>query len=60
MNHKPFNYLGTDTTTRNPYFMEIISSINLDIIAVQEMTSRAGVDGFKNNVLKNIYSVVIN
>jgi endonuclease/exonuclease/phosphatase family metal-dependent hydrolase len=48
MNYNLLNYPGTDATTRNPYFREIISSVDLDIIAVQEMTSQAGVDGFKN------------
>jgi endonuclease/exonuclease/phosphatase family metal-dependent hydrolase len=38
---------GTDTTTCNPYFREIISSVNPDIIAVQEMTFQAGVDGYR-------------
>jgi hypothetical protein len=40
----------------DPYFREIISSINPDIIGVQEITSQAGVDGFNNIVLlKNYY-----
>jgi hypothetical protein len=49
MNYNLLNYPGTATTTSNPYFREVISSINPDIIAVQEMKSQAGVDGFKNN-----------
>ncbi|MEJ2495839.1 MAG: hypothetical protein P8Y79_16100 [Ignavibacteriaceae bacterium] len=51
MNYNLLNYPGTDITTRNPNFREIIASANPDIIAVQEITSKAGVDGFKNNVL---------
>ena len=42
MNYNLLNYSGTDTTTRNQYFKEKISSVNPDIIAVQEMTSQAG------------------
>ena len=40
MNYNLLNYPGSDTTTRNPYFREIIASTNPDIIAVQEMTSQ--------------------
>jgi endonuclease/exonuclease/phosphatase family metal-dependent hydrolase len=53
------NYPGTDTTTRNPYFRTVISSINPDILVVQEITSQAGVNGFLNGVMNyngNVYS----
>ena len=51
MNYTLLNYSGTDTTTHNQYYREKISSVNPNIIAVQEMRSQAGVDGYKNNVL---------
>jgi exonuclease III len=53
------NYPGTDTTTRNPYFRTVISSINPDILIVQEITSQAGINGFLNGVMNytgNFYS----
>jgi len=51
------NNTGTNITIPNLYFREIISSVNPDIIVVQEMTSQASVDGFKNSVLLNNYSI---
>jgi endonuclease/exonuclease/phosphatase family metal-dependent hydrolase len=56
MKYNLLNYSGADTITRNPYLREKISSINPDIILVQEMIAQAGVDGFKNIVLLNNYS----
>jgi len=44
-------YPGSDTTTRNPYFRTVISSLNPDILVVQEITSQSGVDGYLNNVM---------
>jgi len=41
------NYPGTDTTTRNPYFRTVTSSMSPDILVTQEMTSQAGVDGIQ-------------
>lgn len=51
MSYNLLNYPGSDTTTRNPYYRTIFQSIKPDIIAVQEIQSQAGVDGFLNNVL---------
>jgi len=45
------NYPGTDTSIRNPYFRIVITSLNPDILVVQEITSQQGVNGFLNNVL---------
>ena len=45
------NYPGTDTSTRNPYYRTTISSLNPDILVVQEITSQSGVTGFLNNVM---------
>jgi endonuclease/exonuclease/phosphatase family metal-dependent hydrolase len=45
------NYPGSDTTIRNPYFRTVVSSINPDVLVVQEMTSQAGVNGFLNGVM---------
>jgi len=53
------NYPGTDTTTRNPYFRTVISTLNPDILVVQEITSQGGVNGFVTNVMNsngNYYS----
>jgi len=53
------DYPGTDSTIRNPYFRTVISSINPDILVVQEMTSQGGVNGFLNGVMNyngNVYS----
>lgn len=44
-------YPGNDTTTRNPYFRTVISSLNPDILVVQEMTSQAGINAYLNNVM---------
>ena len=56
MNYNLLKFPGTDTTTRNPNFRKIISSVNPDIIAVQEITSQAVIDGFRYNLLCNNYS----
>lgn len=55
MSYNILNYPGNDTTIRNPYFITVISSVNPDIIVVQEIQSQQGVDGFKSNVLLNQY-----
>jgi endonuclease/exonuclease/phosphatase family metal-dependent hydrolase len=44
---------NNDTTIRNPYFRTVISSINPDILVVQEMTSQAGVNGFLSKVMNS-------
>ncbi len=45
------NYPGSDSATRNPYFRTVISSMNPDILVVQEVTSQAGMIGFLNGVM---------
>ncbi len=47
------NYPGTDTTSRNPYFRTIISSMNPDVLIVQEMSSQEGVDGFLDDIMNS-------
>jgi hypothetical protein len=47
------NYPGSDTTIRNPYFRTVVSSINPDILVVQEMLSQDGVNGFLNNIMNS-------
>ncbi|MFO7524772.1 MAG: endonuclease/exonuclease/phosphatase family protein [Ignavibacteriaceae bacterium] len=54
MTYNLLNYPGSDTTTRNPHFRQIIAETQPDILVVQEMISQAGVDGFLNNVLKAV------
>ncbi|QQS35327.1 MAG: hypothetical protein IPM56_13885 [Ignavibacteriales bacterium] len=56
MSYNLLNYPGSDTTTRNPYFRTIFSTLQPDILIVQEMTSQAGVNGFLNNVLNSVSS----
>ena len=40
MSYNILNYPGNDTTTRNPYFSEIFSTVNPAIIVVQEIQSQ--------------------
>lgn len=53
------NYPGSDASIRNPLFRTTISSMNPDILVVQEITSQAGVNGFLSYVMNyggNVYS----
>lgn len=45
------NYPGSDASTRNPYFRAVLNSMKPDVLVVQEMTSQAGVDTFRDGVL---------
>lgn len=54
MTYNLLNYPGSDTTTRNPHFRQILAETQPDILVVQEIISQAGVDGFLNNVLKAV------
>lgn len=54
MSYNIMNYPDVDTTGRNPYFRTTFSSIQPDILVVQEVTSLAGVNGFLNNVLNKV------
>ena len=56
MTYNLLNYPGTDTTIRNPYYRTIFSSIQPDVLVVQEMQSQVGVNGFLSNVLNNVAS----
>lgn len=57
MTYNLLNYDGSDTTTRNPYFRTIVSSINPDILVVEEIYSRSPVAGFLNNVMNTFGEV---
>jgi endonuclease/exonuclease/phosphatase family metal-dependent hydrolase len=57
MSYNLLNYPGNDTVVRNPYFRKILSTINPDVLVVQEITSQSGVDGFLNNVLNSFGQV---
>jgi hypothetical protein len=51
--------LGTDTSTRNPYYRIVMQAINADIIVTQENTGDVSVPIFLNSVLNangNLYS----
>lgn len=51
MTYNLLNYDGTDTATHNPYFRTVISSINPDILVVNEMTSLTNMNNFRSNVM---------
>lgn len=51
MTYNLLNYDGSDTTIRNPYFRTVISSINPDILVVQEMTSLSNMNNFLSKVM---------
>jgi endonuclease/exonuclease/phosphatase family metal-dependent hydrolase len=56
MTYNLMNYPDVDTTGRNPYFRTTFSSIQPDILVIQEVTSLAGVNGILNNVLNKVSS----
>ena len=43
--------ITTDTTLRNPFFRTIISSVNPDILVIQELLSQTGLNGFLSHVM---------
>lgn len=51
MTYNLLNYDGTDTTTRNPYFRTVISSVSPDILVVQEITTQTQVNNFRTKIL---------
>jgi len=51
MSYNILNYPGNTSSERNPYFRTVISSIDPDVIVVQEILSQDGVNEFLNNVL---------
>ena len=51
MAYNLLNYDGSDTTTRNPYFRTVLSSINPDILVVEEITTQTQVNNFRTKVL---------
>lgn len=53
MTYNLLNYNGSDTTTRNPYFRTVISSVNPDILVVQEMTSPTNLNNFLSRIMNS-------
>jgi len=51
MAYNLLNYDGSDTTTRNPYFRTVLSSVNPDILVVEEITTQTQVNNFRTKVL---------
>jgi hypothetical protein len=51
MSYNLLNYPGTNSSERNPYYLTTVSSVNPDILVVQEMISGPGMLGFLNDVL---------
>lgn len=45
------NYPSADTNVRNPYFRTVISSVDPDILVVEEINTQSGVNAFLNNVI---------
>ncbi|MBI5709246.1 MAG: choice-of-anchor D domain-containing protein [Candidatus Eisenbacteria bacterium] len=45
------NYPGTTVTVRNAHFRTIMAPLGADVVVSQEVTSQAGVDSFRINVL---------
>jgi endonuclease/exonuclease/phosphatase family metal-dependent hydrolase len=59
MSYNILNYPGNDPTTRNPYFRTVLSSVNPDIIVLQEMTSQGGVNGFLSNIMNTLVKIIL-
>ncbi len=53
MTYNLLNYDGTDTTTRNPYFRTVISSVSPDILVVNEMTTLTNMNNFLSRVMNS-------
>ena len=53
MTYNLLNYDGSDTTTRNPYFRTVVSSINPDILVVNEMTSLLNMNNFLSRIMNS-------
>jgi endonuclease/exonuclease/phosphatase family metal-dependent hydrolase len=55
VNYNILNYPGPSVSTRNPHFRTVLAPLAPDVVVVQEMTSAAGVDSFRNNVLNVLW-----
>uniref|UniRef100_A0A832I305 Choice-of-anchor D domain-containing protein n=1 Tax=Eiseniibacteriota bacterium TaxID=2212470 RepID=A0A832I305_UNCEI len=55
VNYNILNYPGPSVSVRNPHFRTILEPLEPDVVVVQEMTSQAGVDSFRNNVLNVLW-----
>jgi len=53
MTYNLLNYNGLDTTTRNPYFRTVLSSVNPDILVVEEITTQTQVNNFRTRILNS-------
>ena len=53
MAYNLLNYLSTDGS-RDVYYRTIIEAVNPDVLVVEEITSQAAVNNFRNNVLNQI------
>jgi len=51
MSYNILNYPGSTSSIRNPNFRTVLSSVDPDVIVVQEILSQAGVNEFLNQVL---------
>lgn len=51
MTYNILNFPLTDTTSRNLYFRQIFSSIQPDILVVEEIASKAAADSFMSKIL---------
>lgn len=53
-----YNILKYDGSERNNYLNTVVSSVDPDVIIVQEMESQTGVNSFLANVLNNEYTTI--
>ena len=54
VSYNTLNYPGSTSSIRNPEFRKVLRRIGPDVIVVQEMTSQAGMNEFKSQVLNVI------
>ena len=51
LDYNVLNYPGNSAPARNPMYQTVIGPIGPDLMIGEEITSQAGVDGFRDNVL---------
>jgi hypothetical protein len=55
VSYNTLNYPGSTSSIRNPEFRKILRRIDPDVAVLQEMTSSAGMDEFRTQVMNVIY-----
>jgi hypothetical protein len=54
VNWNLLNYPGTTAATRNPHYRTVLQPLAPDVVVVQEITSQAGVNQFRDQVLNTL------